>query len=84
MAIIVRSLYGLKSAGASFRNHLADFMQHLGWTSCIADRDVWYKAKTRLEDGHKYYAYALLYVDDVLMAHHDAQTPSGTLTSSFR
>ena len=25
-AIIVRSLYGLKSAGASFRNHLADWL----------------------------------------------------------
>jgi hypothetical protein len=25
-AIIVRSLYGLKSSGASFRNHLADCM----------------------------------------------------------
>jgi hypothetical protein len=28
-AIIVRALYGLKSAGASFRNHLADCMRHL-------------------------------------------------------
>ena len=25
-AIVVRSLYGLKSAGASFRNHMADCM----------------------------------------------------------
>ena len=30
LAIIVRALYGLKSAGASFRNHLADCMRHLG------------------------------------------------------
>ncbi len=30
-AIIVRALYGLKSAGSSFRNHLADCMCHLGW-----------------------------------------------------
>ena len=33
-AIIVRALYGLKSAVASFRNHLADCMRHLGWQSC--------------------------------------------------
>ena len=39
-AIIVRSLYGLKSAGA-FHNHLADCMQHLGWQSCMADQDLW-------------------------------------------
>jgi hypothetical protein len=72
LAIIARLLYGLKAASALFRNHLADCRQHLGWTSCIADRDVWCKAETRPEDGHNY-TYALLYVDDVLVAHHDAQ-----------
>jgi hypothetical protein len=30
-AIIVPALYGPKAAGASFRNHLADCMRHLGW-----------------------------------------------------
>jgi hypothetical protein len=30
-ALIVRALYGLKSAGAAFRNHLAECMKHLGW-----------------------------------------------------
>ena len=29
-AIVVCSLYGLKSAGAAFCNHLANCMQHLG------------------------------------------------------
>jgi hypothetical protein len=71
-ALIVRALYGLKSAGASFRNHLADCMQHLGWTSCIADPNVWLKPEIRPEDGYKYYAYCLLYVDDILVIHHDA------------
>jgi hypothetical protein len=33
-ALIVRALYGLKSAGAAFRNHLAECMKHLGWKSC--------------------------------------------------
>jgi hypothetical protein len=71
-ALIVRALYGLKSAGASFRNHLADCMRHLGWTSCMADPDVWLKPEIRALDGHKYYAYCLLYVDDILVVHHDA------------
>jgi hypothetical protein len=53
-AIVVRSLYGLKSAGASFWNHLADCMQHLGWESCIADQDLWMKAEIRPDDGQKY------------------------------
>jgi hypothetical protein len=30
-AAIVRALHGLKSAGASFRNHLADYMRELGF-----------------------------------------------------
>jgi len=73
-AIVVRSLYGLKSAGASFRNHMADCMRHLGWESCLADQDLWMKAEVRPQDGHKYYAYALLYVDDILVVHHDAMS----------
>jgi hypothetical protein len=40
-AIIVCALHGLKSAGASFRNLLADCLGHLGCTSCKADPDVW-------------------------------------------
>ena len=70
-AIMVRALYGLKSSGSAFRNHLADCMRHLGYTQCMADPDVWMKAMTRPDDGFKYYAYALLYVDDVLIVHHD-------------
>ena len=42
-AIVVRALYGLKSAGAAFRNHLADCMRRLGWESCKADQDLWMK-----------------------------------------
>jgi hypothetical protein len=30
-AIIVRALYGLKSTGTAFRNHLSACMDHLGW-----------------------------------------------------
>ena len=40
MAIIVRSLYGLKSAGAAFRNHLADCMHMLDYKPCLADPDL--------------------------------------------
>ena len=83
-ALIVRALYGLKSAGASFRNHLADCMRHLGWTSCIADPDVWLKPETRPIDGHKYYAYCLLYVDDILVVHHDAITSLNEIDHFFK
>ena len=73
-AIIVRALYGLKSAGAAFRNHLADFMRHMGWSPCMADQDVWMSLERGPEDGFKYYACCLLYVDDILCVHHDPKT----------
>jgi hypothetical protein len=50
-ALIVRSLYGLKSSGAAFRNHLAECMKHLGWNPCHADRGIWMKAETRPDDS---------------------------------
>jgi hypothetical protein len=53
-AIIVRALYGLKSAGAAFRMHLASFMRQMGYTSCKADPDLWYKAETRPADNFRY------------------------------
>ena len=72
--IIIRALYGLKSAGASFHNHLVDCMIHLGLIPCKADQDIWMKAKTRPSDGHTYFVYALLYINDILLVHHDAMT----------
>jgi hypothetical protein len=68
--VIVRALYGLKSAGAAFRAHLASFMHQMGYTSCKADPDLWLKAVTRPEDNVHYYAYILCYVDDILCIHH--------------
>ncbi len=50
-AIIVRALYGLKSAGAAFRSHLASFMRQMGYTSCKADPGLRYAAKTRPDDS---------------------------------
>ncbi len=70
-AIIVRALYGLKSAGAAFQAHLASFMRQMEYTSCKADPDLWLKAVTRPEDNVGYYAYILCYVDNILCIHHD-------------
>ncbi len=82
-AIVVRALYGLKSAGASFRNHLADCMRHLGFTPCLADPDLWMLA-TEKEDGTQYMAYVLLYVDDVMVVHHDALSVMARLDKYFK
>jgi hypothetical protein len=69
-ALIVRALYGLKSAVAAFRNHLAECVKHLEWHPCRADRDLWMKAETRPDDSVLYWAYMLIYVDDILCVHH--------------
>ena len=71
-AIVVHALYGLKNAGASFRNHLADCMTHLGFTPCLDDPDLWMRPEVHPSDGVSYYAYVLLYVDDISVVHHDA------------
>ena len=64
-ALIVRALYGTKTAGADFRNHLRSCMVHLGYESCLADPDVWMRA-AKADDRREYYEYLLLYVDDTL------------------
>ena len=73
-ALITRALYGLKSAGAAFRAHLASCMREMGYTSCKADPDLWLKAEIRPSDNFKYYSYILCYVDDILVINHDAMT----------
>ena len=41
VALIHRALYGGKSAGRDFRNHLRSCMHFLNFKSCPADPDVW-------------------------------------------
>jgi hypothetical protein len=77
--LIFRALYGLKSDGADLRNHLAECMKHLGWEPCRADRDLWMKAETRPNDDVRYWAYILIYIDDILCVHHDPGTPLAKL-----
>ena len=82
-AIIVRALYGLASSGASFRNHVADCMYHLGYKSCLADPDLWNKPDVREEDKYEYYLYVLLYVDDCLCIHHSAEEELNKIDKFF-
>jgi hypothetical protein len=82
-AIIVRALYGLKSAGAAFRNHLAVCMTNMGYKSCLADPDVWYRSSVRGTDNHEYYEYVLIYVDDILCMSHDPKESMRKLDKFF-
>jgi hypothetical protein len=51
--LIVQSLYGLKSASASFRAHMAKKLDEMGFKSCIADPDVWMRPASK-PDGKEY------------------------------
>ena len=66
IALIRRALYGGKSAGRDFWNHLRNCMDFLGFESCKADPDVWMRRATK-SDGTTIYEYVLLYCDDTLV-----------------
>ena len=72
VALIHRALYGGKTAGRDFRNHLRSCMMHLNFTSCPADPDVWMRPAKK-SDGSEYYEYVLLYVDDTLVISENAE-----------
>jgi hypothetical protein len=72
VALIHRALYGGKSAGKDFRNHLRSCMRHLDMISCPADPDVWMRA-AKHSDGSEYYEYILLYTDDALVISEHAE-----------
>jgi hypothetical protein len=69
---IVRAFYGLKSSGAAWRAHLANTLQSMGFTSSLADPDVWFRAAVK-PNGFEYYEYILAHVDDILAISHDPE-----------
>jgi hypothetical protein len=72
VALIHRALYGGKTAGKDFRNHLRSCMHHLDFVSCPADPDVWMRPALK-SDGSTCYEYVLLYTDDALVISENAE-----------
>jgi hypothetical protein len=71
--VFVRALYGLKSAGSSWRSTLAQALRDLGFESTLADPDVWLKPVAR-DNGFEYYEILFVYVDDsILTVSHKAK-----------
>ena len=81
--IIVRALYGLKTSGARFRDHLAGTLRSLGFVGSRADPDVWLKPGTK-NDGTKYYEYVLCYVDDILCSSEDPGRVMHAISGSYQ
>ena len=59
-------------------------MKGLGYTPCLADLDLWYKAEVRPDDGFEYYFYIICYVDDILLIHHDSLSILKIIDSYFQ
>ena len=72
VALIHRALYGGKSAGKDFRNHLQSCMQHLHFKSYPADPDVWIQPAQK-GYGSPCYNYVLLSDDDTLIISENAE-----------
>jgi hypothetical protein len=58
-------------------------MKHFGWKTSRSDRDLWIKAETWPDDGMLYWAYILIYVDEILCVHHDPGTHIAKLDEYF-
>ena len=80
--LIVRALYGLKSSGARWRDHMAATLREGGFFSCYADPDVWMRKQVR-PDGFKYWEYVLCYVDDLLVISHDPKAVMDYMSSKY-
>ena len=49
-------------------------MHHLGLLTCPTDLNIWMKPMVRHEYGFNYYAYVLMYVDDVMIIHNNSES----------
>jgi len=75
-AIIVMALYGLKSAGYSWRTFCARILrEELSFIPCRADMDVW-RRTARKANGNRYYEYVFVYTDDIIAI---SEVPKGIL-----
>ena len=84
IAIIVRALYGLKSASAAWRHHFfTTITKQLNFKPTFADPDVYRKARIK-PDGTRFYAYLIIYVDDVLCVDINPHTTIEQIGSTYR
>jgi hypothetical protein len=82
-AIIVKALYGLKSAGFAWRSLCARTLrEELSFKPCRGDMDVW-RRPARKANGDRYYEYLFVYTDDVIAISEDPDAILRKLDSHF-
>ena len=65
-AFICRAPYVEKSAGRNFRNCLREYINHIEFTSCPVDLNIWMRP-ARKSNGSEYWENVFLYTDDILV-----------------
>ena len=48
--LVVRALYGLKSASAAFRAYMADKLDEMGFKSSVAEPDFWMRPDVKPDE----------------------------------
>jgi hypothetical protein len=71
-AIICRALYGLKPSGAAWHSSFAGTLNDLGFTSSLADPDVWMQPANK-QNCSPCYEYIYVYVDDLYVISESAK-----------
>ncbi|MGH3053584.1 MAG: reverse transcriptase domain-containing protein, partial [Gaiellaceae bacterium] len=83
VVVLVRALYGLKSSGASWHEHLAEKLRDMGFTPSRGDADMWMRKATK-SNGNKYYEYIVVYVDDLLLISTDTRSILDELSKLYK
>ena len=79
IAIVEKSLYGLKLSGNRWHAHFANTLYSMGFVPMRYDPDVWYK----LREDHSGYDYVSMYVDDFMIMAKDAWSYMAHLQSIY-
>jgi len=79
---IVRALYGLRSSGARWHDHMAATLRLGRFKASYADPDLWMRKQCK-PDGTYYWEYVLCYVDDVLVISHNPKSVMNFLNTHY-
>ena len=77
------ALYGLKSSGEAFREHLVEALHDIGFCPTRANPDVW-RRPAKKADGEEYYEYILCYVNDLLAISEDVMKVLQRIQAIFK
>jgi hypothetical protein len=81
--LLVRALYGSKSSDAAWRAYLANTLHSMGFTSSLADPDVWLRAAVK-PNNFEYYEYIIAYMNDILAVSHNPEKILLNLADFYR